>query len=148
MCTLCDNTALLRSQCSHIYMCVCVCRVGQKLALAPRPLMIYLIYIYDWIGYLEKGTLPFLSYWIFSPFHVTDSIILNFEAFRIPLINPLHAEWSQYVPLKPYSRITVAARSTAWKVFARLGAGIVGSYPTRGTNVCPRIFCVCVVLCR
>jgi hypothetical protein len=34
--------------------------------------------------------------------------------------------------------ITVAASSNA---------GIVGSNPTRGTDVCVRLFCVCVVLC-
>jgi hypothetical protein len=43
--------------------------------------------------------------------------------------------------------ITVAARSEAWTVFARLGAGIVGSNPTQGMDVCVRLFCVCVVLC-
>jgi hypothetical protein len=40
-----------------------------------------------------------------------------------------------------------AARSKAWTVFARWNTGIVGSNPTRGVNVCVRLFCVCVVLC-
>jgi hypothetical protein len=29
----------------------------------------------------------------------------------------------------------------------RSEAGIVGSNPTQGTDVCVRLFCVCVVLC-
>jgi hypothetical protein len=33
-------------------------------------------------------------------------------------------------------------------VFARLNTGIVGSNPARGMDVCLRLFCVCVVLCR
>jgi hypothetical protein len=43
--------------------------------------------------------------------------------------------------------ITVTTRSKAWTVFARLNAGIVGSNPTRGMDVCVRLFCVCVDLC-
>jgi hypothetical protein len=41
--------------------------------------------------------------------------------------------------------VTVATRSKAWTVFARSNAGIVGSNPTRGMDVCVRLFCV--VLC-
>jgi hypothetical protein len=44
--------------------------------------------------------------------------------------------------------IRVAARSKARNVFARSNTGIVGSNPTRGMDVCPRFFCVCVILCR
>jgi hypothetical protein len=44
--------------------------------------------------------------------------------------------------------ITVAARSKAWIVFARSNAGIVGSNPAQGMDVCSVcLFCVCVVLC-
>jgi hypothetical protein len=42
--------------------------------------------------------------------------------------------------------ITVAELSNAWTVFVRLNTGIVGSNPTRGMDVCVRLFCVCVVL--
>jgi hypothetical protein len=42
---------------------------------------------------------------------------------------------------------TVAARSKARTVFARSNTEIVGSNPTRGMDVCVRLFCVCVVLC-
>jgi hypothetical protein len=41
-----------------------------------------------------------------------------------------------------YVPITAAARSEAWTVFARSDAGIVGSNPTRGMDVCVRLFCV------
>jgi hypothetical protein len=44
--------------------------------------------------------------------------------------------------------ITVAAGSKSWTVFARLNAGIVGSNPSQGMDVCLRLFCVCVVLHR
>jgi hypothetical protein len=43
--------------------------------------------------------------------------------------------------------ITVAARSKAWTVFSHSNTGIVGSNSTQGTDVCLRLFCVCVVLC-
>jgi hypothetical protein len=39
------------------------------------------------------------------------------------------------------------ARFKAWNVFARLNAGIMGSNPTQGMDVCVRLFCVCVFLC-
>jgi hypothetical protein len=39
--------------------------------------------------------------------------------------------------------ITVAGRSKAWTVFARSNAGIVGSNPTQGMDVCVRLFSVC-----
>jgi hypothetical protein len=42
---------------------------------------------------------------------------------------------------------TVAARPKAWTVFAHSNTGVVGSNPTRGMDVCVRLFCVCVVLC-
>jgi hypothetical protein len=45
------------------------------------------------------------------------------------------------------SPITVAAWSQTWTVFARSNAGIVGSNPTQGMDVCVRLFCVCVVPC-
>jgi hypothetical protein len=40
-----------------------------------------------------------------------------------------------------------AARSQAWTVFACSNTGIVSPNPTRGMDVCVRLFCVCVVLC-
>jgi hypothetical protein len=42
--------------------------------------------------------------------------------------------------------ITVAARSKAGSVFARLNTGIVGSNTTQGMDVCFRLFCVCALL--
>jgi hypothetical protein len=44
--------------------------------------------------------------------------------------------------LTDISTIKVAALSTAWTVFARLNAGIVGSNPTQGIDVCVRLFCL------
>jgi hypothetical protein len=41
----------------------------------------------------------------------------------------------------------VAARCKTWIVFAPSNAGIVGSIPTQGMDVCVYLFCVCVVLC-
>jgi hypothetical protein len=43
---------------------------------------------------------------------------------------------------KKYEPITVAARSQAWTVFVRSNTVIVGSNPTRGMDVCVRLFCV------
>jgi hypothetical protein len=44
-------------------------------------------------------------------------------------------------------KVRVAARSKAWTVFARSNTGIAGSNPTRGMDVCVRLFRICVVLC-
>jgi hypothetical protein len=43
--------------------------------------------------------------------------------------------------------ITAAVPSKASTVFARSNIGVVGSNPTRDTDVCVRLFCVCVILC-
>jgi hypothetical protein len=40
----------------------------------------------------------------------------------------------------------MAVQSKAWTTFARSNAGIVGSNPIQGMDVCVRLFCVCVVL--
>jgi hypothetical protein len=47
------------------------------------------------------------------------------------------------VPIASQTRILKKTRT----VFARSKAGIVGSNPTRGMDLCVRLFCVCVVLC-
>jgi hypothetical protein len=41
--------------------------------------------------------------------------------------------------------IIAAARSKAWTVFARSNAGIVGSNPTEGMDVCVRVYSVFVL---
>jgi hypothetical protein len=43
--------------------------------------------------------------------------------------------------------ITVAAQSKARTVFARSNAGIVGSNPNQGMDVCVPLFFVYIVLC-
>jgi hypothetical protein len=45
-----------------------------------------------------------------------------------------------------YQPIRLAARSNARTVFARSNIGIVSSNPTRGMDVCLRLFYVCVFL--
>jgi hypothetical protein len=40
----------------------------------------------------------------------------------------------------PWRAITVTAQSKAWNVFARPNAGIVGSNPTQGMDVCLHYF--------
>jgi hypothetical protein len=42
---------------------------------------------------------------------------------------------------------SVVVRSKVLNIFVRSNAGIVGSNPTQGMDVCVRLFCVCVVLC-
>jgi hypothetical protein len=52
-----------------------------------------------------------------------------------------------YRVLVPSPPITVAARSKAWTVFACSNTRFVGSNPTKGMDVCVRLFCVYVVPC-
>jgi hypothetical protein len=40
---------------------------------------------------------------------------------------------------------TVTERSKTWNIFARSNTEVVGSNPTRGMDVCLRLFYVCVV---
>jgi hypothetical protein len=55
--------------------------------------------------------------------------------------------WSQNIEFYYYQQpITMATRSKAWTVFNRSNTGIVDSNPTRGIDVCARLFCVCAVL--
>jgi hypothetical protein len=46
---------------------------------------------------------------------------------------------------KSSQTITVAMQSKACTVFAHSNAGIMGSNPTQGMDVCAHLFCVCVV---
>jgi hypothetical protein len=66
----------------------------------------------------------------------------NWALIYFSFLAPCSPKWRVRM-LRP---IAVAARSKAWTVFSRLNAGIVGSNPTRGMDVCMRLFCVCVVL--
>jgi hypothetical protein len=43
--------------------------------------------------------------------------------------------------------VTVASRSEAWNVFARSNAGIVGSNPTQGMDVCVWVYFVFMLSC-
>jgi hypothetical protein len=55
----------------------------------------------------------------------------------------IHFFWPEYSLKMP---IAVAALSKVRTVFVRSNAGIVGSNPTQGMDVCVRLFCVCVVM--
>jgi hypothetical protein len=57
-----------------------------------------------------------------------------------------HEYVNLYIHLATFMPITVAARSKARNVFARSNAGIVGANPTRGMDVCVRLFSVSAVL--
>jgi hypothetical protein len=56
-------------------------------------------------------------------------------------VSEFESRWGQEF-FKP---IAVAALSKAWTAFARSNTGIMGSNPTRGMDVCVRLFCVCLV---
>jgi hypothetical protein len=49
--------------------------------------------------------------------------------------------------LQMFQPITVAARSKPWTVVARSNAGIVGSNPTWGMDVCMCVYSVFVLSC-
>jgi hypothetical protein len=56
-------------------------------------------------------------------------------------------EWSIFWTLSNVLPITAAARSKAWTVYAHSNAGIVGSYPTQGMDVCVCVYSVFVLFC-
>jgi hypothetical protein len=58
------------------------------------------------------------------------------------------ADWYIYIFVYSWLPIKVAEKSKAWNVFARSNTGIVGPNPTQDTDVCLRLFCVCVALCK
>jgi hypothetical protein len=62
------------------------------------------------------------------------NFIINDSSYKPPNINLRYVHTDR--------PITVAAWSEAWTVFTRSNAGIVGSNPTRGMDVCVRLFCV------
>jgi hypothetical protein len=81
--------------------------------------------------------LPFELGTILAAENITSSYIMVYTSKRIIIIIIIIT-----IP------ITEAERSKARNVFARLNTEIMGSNPTRGMDVCVRLFCVCVVLCR
>jgi hypothetical protein len=67
-----------------------------------------------------------------------------------------NSEWTWLIPLTepgiiPYiwviRPIAAAARSMTWTVFPCWNTEVVGSNPTRGTDVCAHLFCIYVILC-
>jgi hypothetical protein len=67
-----------------------------------------------------------------------DNNFSNYStAFNVNIYSPtLFVTIRLYDSVYHHLPITVAARSKAWTVFARSNAGIVGSNPTRGMDVC------------
>jgi hypothetical protein len=55
----------------------------------------------------------------------------------------LHFNLAVFIKLGYEMLITVAARTEAWTVFACSNIWIVGSNPTKGMDVCVRLFCDC-----
>jgi hypothetical protein len=81
--------------------------------------------------------------------------MLKYKYFPLPLLECrerivklfwIHIS-SDVGPISVVGPVTVDAQSTAWTVFGRSNTGIVCLNPTRGMDVCVRLFCVCVVLC-
>jgi hypothetical protein len=69
------------------------------------------------------------------------------EGFRLSQFtsSPGHTERYLFCVINALS-ISAAAQSKAWTVFARSNAGVAGSNPTRGMDVCVHLFCVSFVL--
>jgi hypothetical protein len=102
------------------------------------------------------------SYWYFqhiSGIHAPlgNWNVHNFTSVELSAWGVLYPgscnRWTSIVSISNAVKINVsphgwnASRSEAWTVFARSNARIVGSNPTQSSDVCVRLFCVCVVLC-
>jgi hypothetical protein len=63
-------------------------------------------------------------------------------------VSPTPQKYSQFtISISETTPITVAARSKAWFVFARLNSGIVDSNSTRGMDVCVCVYSVFMLSC-
>jgi hypothetical protein len=65
-------------------------------------------------------------------------------------LTPFDKAWSQiyiYIAVVLLTCRSHWPRGVSRTVFGRSDAGIVGSNPTQGMDVCVRLFCVCVVVC-
>jgi hypothetical protein len=101
-------------------------------------LAMFVMNCWSCVPYIFLFVLPFFYVYILcycTLVHPGSCVLCNVLLFGKPNYSPLP--------------ITAAAPSKAWTVFARSNAGIVGSNPTRGMDVCVCLFCVCVcvVLC-
>jgi hypothetical protein len=74
-------------------------------------------------------------------FHITMLFIASFLGGNLVCLTSLFLYKNIY-------HIDHTGRAKARKDFARSNTVIVRSNPTRSTDICPRFFCVCVVLCR
>jgi hypothetical protein len=90
----------------------------------------------DFLLYQKNGKGRLLHEWTYRPtFLPSDERFMHFNFYLSS-------------PSVTYMPITVAARSKAWTVFARLNTWVVDSNPTRGMDVCVGLFCIHVVLCE
>jgi hypothetical protein len=62
-------------------------------------------------------------------------------------LNPVRLYYPVNIITFLLMQIAVVSRSKTWTFFARWNAGIVGSNPTQGIDVCLHLLCVRVVLC-
>jgi hypothetical protein len=75
---------------------------------------------------------------------------INLQILELHFLNPPLNKNGWFLVMLLICRLYVRmspARSKAWTVFASSKFGVVGSNPTRGMDVCVRLFCVCAVLC-
>jgi hypothetical protein len=92
------------------------------------------------------------NYFVVFFSHTTQILIYYFKIFHdcfqfFIRDHPVIPHYRIWVTEDFVMSITVAARSKARTVFVHSNAGIVGSNPTQGMDVCVSLFCVCVVLC-
>jgi hypothetical protein len=79
-----------------------------------------------------------------------EYVMWNFTIYTVQRLHWLKRETQAKMRVGKkdmYRPITVAARSKAWTVYARSNAGIVGSNPTRGMDVCAHAFILFVLSC-
>jgi hypothetical protein len=99
----------------------------------------------------EKYYLTFVM--LFSPFLCHYSSLMSKYTLRYFVLKRpqhvffLHGDTLHFAPVYQAVPITVAARFKTWTVFARSKAGIVGSNPTQGMDVCVCIYSVFVLSC-
>jgi hypothetical protein len=96
------------------------------------------------------------TYWWFRPIITGKDIPDNVEyglhfthTRRHQLFHHVLFQFTEYINnVRNVSCIWKSVyHSGHWTVFARINTGIVVWNPTRGTDICVLLFCVCVVLC-
>jgi hypothetical protein len=79
----------------------------------------------------------------------------QFDRREVAILRPTEITSPEWLPIRNKQfwchhsiglSATVAAHCKTWTVFAHSDTGIVGSNPTRGIDICMRLFYVCVIL--